>query len=128
MAKTSRHSGDSYTGDELNDPHPPVKIRRAVLGEVDRPSVGGDSSQSSGKEENSNDKPIPSRRSPAPTMANHSRMTEPETSDAVSTAGNGPVTPVPQSARKAPVKKAAKKAVKKTTRGQARARTLDDDF
>lgn len=98
MASSTRHGGDSYTPDEMNDPSPPdpIKIRRAEIGYIDQaeeetPSPektdGGDSTRSSKKDPTSSDSPKPHAPKAAPTTGNRSSQTD-QDSGARSTGGN----------------------------------------
>lgn len=118
MAKATRHSGDSYTEHELSDPSAPVRVRRAELGVVDRPSVGTNSSASSKTEQSENESQNPSLQEPARTMGNPSPVQE-QAPDSIadSTDGDG---------RKAPLQQSAKRPTKRTAR--ARVVNDDDDF
>lgn len=125
MAKSTKASGDSYTARELNDPRPPerIKIRRPMLGEVDRPSVGSnlETSSESKRKPKSNvtqDPPshAPTTESPLPPLETETDAT------ADSTATDG------QSRTQQPSdEKAVKKSppAKKNT-GRARVRPVDE--
>ncbi len=103
MAKSTRFGGPSHTEDELNDPHPPRRIMRPEIGYVDQapglPTVeedessaqdGGDSKQSTPKQETENERQTPSPRKAARTTANRSKAVDTETaSSAHSTDGDG---------------------------------------
>lgn len=109
MARATRAGGASYTAEELADPSPPQRPRRAEIGFVDRrtaevkPSVetdGGDSTQFSENEVTPNDKPKASRRRRVPTTESHSNQQEAAVgSDAHSTDTDGQSNPSRQSAR-----------------------------
>lgn len=121
MAKATRHSGDSYTEHELSDPDAPVRVRRAELGVVDRPSVGTNSSASSKIEQSENESQNPSLQEPARTMGNPSPVQE-QAPDSIadSTDGDGRKTPSQQSVkRSAPAKRTARARV---------VNNADDDF
>jgi hypothetical protein len=84
-------TSDSYTEHELTDPNT-LLANRPVLGEVDRPSVGMDSSQSSESVQTPKDSATQDLQAPAPTTESHSETPETEDSDALSTDGNIPKT------------------------------------
>lgn len=93
MAKATKGAGDSYTPEEKQDPDPPIRIRRALLGEVDKPLVGGGLSQSSKSGRTSRPSGKRNPRKAVPTMGNRSQAQGSETpSDVDSTDGNGPAT------------------------------------
>lgn len=115
MAKGTRHGGPSLTSDELADSELPpgyVKIRRAMLGEVDRPHKpeemswdGGSATQSFKSENPSNDRENHNPQQPAQMTESRSDPQELETtSGARSTVGNGQKTVQPRSPRKARVR------------------------
>lgn len=117
---------DSYTEEEATDPYAPAVIRRAMLGEVDNPSLskvedGTDSSQFSENESKSSESETADPRKPVQTTESPSSETEAESSDADSTDGPIQEAETPQSAKR-PAKKAASK--------KANTRTLNefDDF
>lgn len=94
MAKSTRHSGASYTEHELSDPDAPqqIVIRRAMLG-GDPKSVGGSSTPSGEKRVISSDNQMPQDHKPVQTTDNPS--SQPPTdqdSDVNTTGGNGPET------------------------------------
>lgn len=137
MAKATRAqevstgTSDSFTEHELSDPSPPIRIRRAMLGEVDRPlAVGGDSTQSSESEPTSSGSQNRDHQQPAQTTENPSNKSHQADSDADLMDGNTPET-VEESAevtRPAARKTAAKKHNPPPAK-RARARTTDDyDF
>lgn len=101
MAKSTRAqeastgSSDSYTAAELNDPSPPFRIQRAMLGEVDRPRkeepslAGMGSSPSSESESTSSDKTKSNVPKPARSTENPSSAQEKETDSAARSTGTG---------------------------------------
>jgi len=116
MAKATHH-GESYTAHEMNDPEPPVVIRRAMLGgEPPSPAVpedGTDSSISSDSEETSNTLVRQNPQEPAPTMESPSSPDDSaQGSTARSTAGGG--------------RKTGRASTKSTTSRRASTRTTDD--
>jgi hypothetical protein len=94
MAKATRHSGESYTLEELKDPNLPIRIQRAALGEVDNPSVGTHSLESSKSESESSSNETQNPQEPAPTTGNPSdqSQTTQEDSSVHLMDGNGPRT------------------------------------
>lgn len=93
MARATKAAGDSYTPEEKQDPNPPIRIRRALLGEVDKPSVGGGSSLYSKSVSKPRKTASATRRKPAQMMGNPLSAPEMETaSDADMTGGSGPQT------------------------------------
>lgn len=116
-------TSDSYTEEELNDPHPPFVVQRAMLGELkegDDKSVGTASLESSNDETQSSKTQSPDHQGPAQMTENPSDQTDEGDSDAPSTVGSGRKTPPRQSAKAAPRK----------PRGRANVRTTgdEDDF
>lgn len=139
--EVSTGTPDSYTAEETADKHAPVVIRRAMLGEVDRPLAetpdGGGSSLSTEKLQTSTESSKGNPRLPAPTMENPSdpQEKEEEVSTVPLTDGDTPKMEPPPSDEEAapdfdtrtPVKKAvpAKRvAAKKAT---SRVTDFDDD-
>lgn len=111
-------TADSFTEHELNDPSPPVVVRRAMLG-GDPKSVGTDSSESLNRETQSDKSENQDLPSPAQTTENRSGQTEQESdSSARSTGGGGRKTTPQRSGKRAPV----------TRRASSRAVDEDDDF
>lgn len=151
MAKITHEGGPTFSEHEQSDPDfeavapKEFLIRRAQLGEVDRPShskpeVGGPSSTSSRSDETSSATGNPFPRQPAPTTDNpSSQAPEVENSIAPSTGGNGPETEQPPSAEPAVTqpkktttpRKATKKATPPAAATEnpkaAKVRTLDED-
>lgn len=122
MAKTTKAKGDTYTARELNDPNPPVRIRRPMLGEVDKPSVGSNLETSSENETKTKSSETQSPRSPAPVTESLSSGPETVTdSDADTTVTDGQ-RKTQQPSDDKPVKSTP---AKKTT-GKARARQVDE--
>lgn len=101
MAKSTRARGDTYTPEELDDPNPPVKIQRAMLG-GEPESVGNPSSESSENAPQSNQTEEDNLPSPAQTTDNPSNRTEekPEDSTVDTTGGGGHKTTRRPSAKK----------------------------
>lgn len=97
MAKSTRAqeistgTSDSYTETELADPHPPIRIQRAVLG-GESPSVGTDFSEPLSNESQSNELGNPSPQEPALTTESLSGQTATEDSTVNLTDGDGPET------------------------------------
>lgn len=150
MAKITVEGGPSFSEHEQSDPDfeavAPQEffIRRAQLGEVDRPShsqpeVGGPSSTSSGNDGTSSVTESPSHQQPAPmTVSPSSQAPVVEDSTAPSTDGVGHEMVQPQSAEAPKKTTTPRKAIKKATQAQpsavatenpnaARVRTLDED-
>lgn len=126
MAKAGKHTGASFTQDELNDPSPPVVIRRAMLG--GDPSLAGSNSPESGpktKQPEQQSKPDP--QEPAPTTENPSKLSEeiPESSNANLTDGNTPETGKASGRRRKPA--TSKTAAKEDNPKAARVRSMDED-
>lgn len=94
MAKSTRANGPTYTEHELSDPHPPVTIRRAMLGRDNWPvqEDGGDSSASSEKINPSGEPNKQPDQPPVPSAANPSNL-DGTASDAPLTDGDGEVLP-----------------------------------
>lgn len=88
MAKSTRAGGPSFTPDELADPHPPVVIRRAMLG-GEPSSVGTHSLESSENEQQSSGQEMLDLREPVQTTENPSPPTEGADSVVDSTDGDG---------------------------------------
>lgn len=84
MARATRAGGPSYTPEELADPSPPIRPRRAEIGFIDRPEEesksatpdGGDSTQSLQSDNPSSDKLKPAPRKRARTTGSHSKATD----------------------------------------------------
>lgn len=113
----------SFTEEEMNDPHPPFVVQRAMLGvlkEGDDKSVGSTSSESSSDEMQSGRTPNQDPHEPAQTMENPSDQTDEGDSDAPSTVGSGQMTEPARSARKS--------ARKAPTRARSRTIPEDDEF
>lgn len=92
MAKSTRHSGVSFTEHELSDEKPPVTIRRAMLGGDSPLAVDGNSSQESSERQQSDEgtpQVVPQRRAPdAENLSGQGQETD-QGSSASSTTGDG---------------------------------------
>lgn len=123
MAKITRHGGPSFTKTEVNDPGAPehVRIHRAELGTVDRPSAGNNSETS--QEKTPKQKGSQSQTHHAPALAGNPSAPGPAELDssAPSMGGDGQRMPVQQSA-KPPV------GAPRRRTGTVRRATQDDDF
>lgn len=72
--EVSTGTSDSYTPEELADPRPPVRIQRAMIGEVDRPLVGDNLPPSS--ETASTEKSANARNVPSPALKTENRSSQ----------------------------------------------------
>lgn len=115
MAKTTKAQGPSFSDDELSDPHPPVQVKRAILGQnpeelqrgeltesegierSDESSVGTVSSQPSSSGTRSSEQTKQTRQEHARTTESRSGPLETEDSTALLTGGHGQRTQQPQS-------------------------------
>ena len=123
-------TSDSYTAEEASDPRPPVVIRRAMLGDVDRPAElgeeespsvskvegGTDSLASSESEARSDNDETVSHQEHAQMTASRSSEVKEDSSTVHSTDGAGQEAEQNQSAskrvtKKAPAKKASSRSV-----------------
>lgn len=130
MARATRAGGVSFNEDEMADPTPPANldrvIKRAMLGEIDRPegsdqaSVGMDSLQSSKSASKSSGSETPSPQEPAPTTENPSDQTdEVETDSSVTSTGGA--------GRKTTPRRSGKTGSTTARSNRARARTVEED-
>jgi hypothetical protein len=129
MASNTASGGASYTEHELNDPDAPEEIRitRQQLGKVDQ-CPGGSSTPSSSSAETSDDSSTVNPREPAPTTESHSPVSQPAVdSSADLTAGDGPKTESPQSAKKQQTKRTTVPRKANTNTNAASTRIIDDD-
>jgi len=130
MAKAGKHTGASFTEDELNDPDPSdqvIKIRREMLG--GDPSSAGNNSPQSGQKVNPQEQPSKDNpQEPAPTTDSPSKPLKetPESSDVSSTGGSTPETGKASSRRKKPAT-GARKAAEEDNPKAARVRSTDED-
>lgn len=96
MAKSTRHSGVSFTDHELSDEQPPVVIRRAMLGGDPRlvPADGNFSQESSARQQQENETQTANPPQPAPDAENPSDQggDQDKGSSASSTLGSGQTT------------------------------------
>lgn len=95
MAKSTRHSGVSFTDHELSDEQPPVVIRRAMLGGDPRLVEDGNSSQEfSERQQQESEMQTANPQLPAPVAENPSEQGQgPDKGSSVSsTTGNGQTT------------------------------------
>lgn len=76
MAKSTKHSGPSFTEDELSDVERPYVIKRAMLG-GEGPSVGSNSEASTESESDPKSLPNRSPQQPAQTTENPFSQTVP---------------------------------------------------
>jgi hypothetical protein len=134
MAKSTRASGDTYTEHELSDPTPPIRIQRAMLGEVDKPSLpttedGGGSTQSSPSDAPSKPHATHSPQSHAQTTESPSPQQDEETnSDAGSTGGHGPTTETESTKATSAKRTTRRKSTPNEKPDPATAADEDEDF
>lgn len=127
MAKSGRHTGVSFTEEELADPVPPVTITRAVLGGESQ-SAGNNSSPSGEKPNSDSGSRTQSPQKPVSSTGNRSGQQAEGTDSAARTAATGGQKTAQESGRKRAPASAKKTDDSKKARVRSADGDDDDDF
>lgn len=127
MAKSGKHTGTSFTEEELSDPVPPVTITRAVLG-GETPSPGKTSSTSGAKTNKDDESQTRNPQKPVSSTESPSSQPVRGADSAAPSAATGGQKTAQESGRKRTPATSKKNTPDDSKKARVRSADGDDDF